>query len=99
MLVDSIYTKHEQRLAPDGVFVVEAFVPDLSRFDHGQRMSVIHLDTDQIGFDAVKLDNAKQLIRANHVRATAEGMKLYPIELRFAYPSELDLMARLAGMH
>ena len=29
---------------------------------------------------------------------TERGVRLYPVEVRYAWPSELDLMARLAGL-
>jgi hypothetical protein len=43
-------------------------------------------------------DAVNQTVRAQHILFTARGVQLYPVQLRFAYPSELDLMARLAGM-
>jgi hypothetical protein len=27
-----------------------------------------------------------------------EGVRMYPVQIRYAYPPELDLMARLAGL-
>ena len=35
---------------------------------------------------------------ANHVAISEEGIKIYPVRLRYVWPSELDLMARLAGL-
>lgn len=37
-----------RRLTPDGVFALEAFVPDLSRFDRGQRVAVGRVETDAV---------------------------------------------------
>src|SRR5207253_2161169 len=39
-----------------------------------------------------------QYIRGGHSFVREEGTRFYPIQLRYAWPSELDLMARLAGM-
>jgi hypothetical protein len=35
---------------------------------------------------------------AQRVRISSDGMKLVPLPMRYAYPPELDLMARLAGL-
>jgi hypothetical protein len=43
-------------------------------------------------------DVVNQTVRAQHILFTADGVQIYPVQLRFAYPSELDLMARLSGM-
>jgi len=85
-------------LEDDGVFVVEAFVPDLTLYDGGQRVSATHVGTDSVRLDASRLDRAEQRVAAAHVVLNGEGARLYPIQLRYAWPAELDLMARLAGL-
>jgi SAM-dependent methyltransferase len=85
-------------LTDDGVFVLEAFFPDLARYDRDQRVSVVRLDTGEVMLDAARHDPVAQRIEASHVVITEEGTKLYPVNLRYAFPSELDLMARLAGL-
>lgn len=86
-------------LTPDGVFVIEAFVPDLARYSTGrQTMRVISQDTDELRFDASTLDPLRQQISSQHVLLSEKGVQLYPAKLRFVWPSEMDLMARLAGM-
>ena len=45
-----------------------------------------------------KLDAAAQRVRSQFIVIDDGGVHRYPVELRFAYPSELDLMARIAGM-
>jgi SAM-dependent methyltransferase len=85
-------------LEDDGVFVVEAFVPDLTLYDGGQRVSAMHVGTDSVRLDASRLDRAEQRVAATHVVLNGEGARLYPIQLRYAWPAELDLMARLAGL-
>jgi SAM-dependent methyltransferase len=86
------------RLRPGGRFVVEAFVPDLGRFDRGQRTSVIDLDAGMVLLDASVHDPVTQRVRAQHAVVGERGIKLYPVQLRYAWPAELDLMARLAGL-
>lgn len=86
------------RLEPAGVFVIEAFVPDLTLFDRGQRVNAIRIDDDEVIIDASRLELGNQTVRAQHIHVRDGGVKLYPVQLRYAWPSELDLMARLAGM-
>jgi SAM-dependent methyltransferase len=87
-----------RRLARGGAFVIEAFVPDLGRFDRGQRVSAIHVGTDSAMLDASELSLTEQRIRAVHVDITEKGTRIFPVVLRFAFPAELDLMARIAGL-
>lgn len=86
------------RLADDGVVVIQAFVPDLTRYDRGQRMQAEAVGTDSVTFGADQLDSVHQRVRSVHVVLTQTGARFYPVRIRFAYPSELDLMARLAGL-
>lgn len=86
------------RLATGGLFVIEAFVPDLTRFNRGQRVEVSKLGADQVWFETSMIDVAAQRISVQHVRLSEEGIKLYPVELRYAWPNELDLMAEAAGL-
>ena len=92
------FARVAKRLAAGGAFVIEAFVPDLSRFDRGQRTSTLLLDDDRAIIDAATIDYANQIVRSQHILISDNGIRRYPVVLRFAYPSELDLMARLAGM-
>jgi len=85
-------------LVPGGRFLIEAFVPDLTRFDRGQRVETTSLGLDHARIDLARVDPAAQRVEAQHVVITEEGVRLYPVRLRYAWPSELDLMARLAGL-
>lgn len=87
-----------RHLVDDGLFVIEAFVPDLSRFDRGQRVEALSVDADAVVLDASVHDRVAQRIVAQHVLMSNRGVQLYPVKLRYAWPSELDLMARLAGL-
>jgi SAM-dependent methyltransferase len=87
-----------KHLTDDGVFVVEAFFPDLARFDRGQRIQVNHVDAESVMFDTSRHDPVEQRIDSQHVVITEGETKLYPVSIRYAFPSELDLMARLAGL-
>jgi SAM-dependent methyltransferase len=86
------------RLMDDGVFVIEAFVPDPTLYDRGQRVSTTQVEVDRLRLDAARIDLATQRINSMHIQIGAEGLALWPVQLRYAWPSELDLMARLAGL-
>jgi SAM-dependent methyltransferase len=87
------------RLRPGGTFVIEAFVPDLTLYDQGQqRLRVDGFDQGVTRLSATLHDRASQRFRSRHLVLTETGIQTYPVELRYAWPSELDLMARLAGM-
>jgi hypothetical protein len=53
---------------------------------------------DGVGFDVCRYDPVTQLFDENHVRVTADGIRFAPIRCRLIWPSEMDLMARLAGL-
>jgi len=85
-------------LTPGGVFVIEAFVPDPTLFDRGQRVGAVRVETDRVQLDASRLDPVTQVVTSQHILIGAEGIVLLPVQLRYAWPSELDLMARMAGL-
>lgn len=88
-----------ERLTPNGVFVLEAFVPDVGRFDrYHQRVEAGDLSIDTVRLEVARHDPVTQRIQGQHVHFSEEGTKLYPVHLRYSWPSELDLMARLAGL-
>jgi SAM-dependent methyltransferase len=87
-----------EHLAQDAVFVLEAFVPDPTLFNRGQRMGIRHLQTGRLVLDASQHDPVNQRVTSQHVVIQETGVKLYPVQIRYAWPSELDLMARLAGL-
>jgi SAM-dependent methyltransferase len=87
-----------RRLSADGAFVIEAFVPDLARFDRGQTVRAVRVGDNEVHFEASRLDPIGQQVTSQHIVLTGEGVRLYPVKVRFAWPAELDLMARLAGL-
>lgn len=82
----------------DGVFLIEVFVPDLTRFDRNQRVSAFKVEADRLVVNVDSLDPVQQLVSSQHVQLTESGLRFYPVSLRYAFPAELDLMARLAGL-
>lgn len=87
-----------QQLGPAGSFVVEAFVPDLGRFSGQQALRVVSIGENEVRLDASQIDPVTQQITSRHIVLAEQGVQLYPVKLRYAWPTELDLMARLAGL-
>ena len=48
--------------------------------------------------DVGRHDAVNQILNETHVHLSGDGVRLYPIVTRYAWPSELDLMARIAGL-
>jgi SAM-dependent methyltransferase len=87
------------RLADDGTFVVETFVPDLARFDRGQRVQAFRVEPGHTIFDVSKHDPSNQRVSVQIIALeSGGGFRMFPVELRYCWPSELDLMAELAGL-
>lgn len=85
-------------LPPGGSFVIEAFVPDPSRFDRGQRTETLRIATKAVYLASSRHDPVEQRVWGQTILVEEAGIRLYPIQVRYAWPSELDLMARLAGL-
>lgn len=85
-----------RHLATGGCFVVENGVPDLQRLPAGQNISVIGVDARELSFDVY--DVVTQRLTSHHFVIADGRLDAYPVEGRYAWPSELDLMARLAGL-
>jgi SAM-dependent methyltransferase len=85
-------------LGPGGVFVIECFVPDLSRFDRDQRVQARAVTEDAAILEVSRHDAAHQRITTQIITFDAHGTHLRPVALRYSWPSELDLMAGQAGL-
>lgn len=86
-------------LTDDGVFVVEALTPDwLHALRDDQYVDAEAVATDRVTLDIARYDRATQLLDECHVTLTQAGIRLSPIVTRFIWPSEMDLMARIAGL-
>ncbi|GII64660.1 methyltransferase [Sphaerisporangium krabiense] len=87
-----------RRLAPGGRFVLECLVPDLARYQRNQSLDTHRVDHDHVRLVAVRHDPIGQRFDGQHILITDQGIRLAPVSMRYAWPSELDLMARLAGL-
>ena len=84
------------RLVPGGLFVVEAFAPDLSNADAG--VNLVGFDERSIRFQSTHHDPSPQVVSGQTVTVTSTGVELWPWTMRYATVPELDLMARVAGL-
>ncbi len=53
---------------------------------------------DHVLLDVTRHDPVSQQTSSQHILITEAGIRLYPVKIRYAWPAELDLMARLAGL-
>jgi SAM-dependent methyltransferase len=81
-----------RHLEPGGAFVVEVGVPDLQRLPPGERYVTFAVDDDYIGVD--EYDVVGQGLISHH-QSTGSRISM---PFRYVWPSELDLMARIAGL-
>jgi SAM-dependent methyltransferase len=86
-------------LVPGGRFVLECFIPDPTRFPGGQAVRAVDVGTDGAVIEVTRHDHLAQIVESQLITLGApEHEKGMPIRARYAWPSELDLMARLAGL-
>ncbi|WP_169981620.1 class I SAM-dependent methyltransferase [Microbispora sp. H10836] len=85
-------------LRPGGRFVIETWVPDPAAFRDRTALRLLALGEDEVVVEAARLSPAEQFMHTTKLRMTADGLRLLPANHRYAWPCELDLMARLAGM-
>lgn len=88
-----------KHLSEDGVFVIEVFYPDLKKFQDDQNVRTTNISKDAAMIDVCLHDPLNQRLNVQHVVINEkQGIKLYPVQMRYVWPSELDLMANLAGL-
>jgi SAM-dependent methyltransferase len=88
-----------QHLTEDGAFVVETNVPDVARSDSaGRTLNTGSVERNRVFIEAAMHDAATQRIRTQTVILSEQGIQMFPVMMRYIWPSELDLMARLAGL-
>ena len=78
--------------------MIEAFLPDMTRFDRNQRVETRAVETDSLHLSGDKHDPVAQRVDSLHVVIAESGIRTLPVRIRYAWRSELDLMARLAGL-
>jgi SAM-dependent methyltransferase len=85
-----------EHLEPGGCFVVEVEVPQLQRLPLGEVIRPFDVSPAHLGFD--EIDVATQQFTSHHYLISNGRMQVTSMPFRYAWPAELDLMARIAGM-
>jgi SAM-dependent methyltransferase len=83
-------------LEPGGCFVIEVGVPGLRRLPPGETIHAFTVTPTRLGFD--EYDIVSQGLISHHYRVVDGELHVRSIPFRYVWPSELDLMARIAGM-
>jgi hypothetical protein len=83
-------------LDDDGVFVIEAFVPDLDRPTNVVEARTVELD--HVILSASRHDPESQTVNVQMIEIRESGIRMRPLVLRYARPGQLDEMAAAAGL-
>jgi SAM-dependent methyltransferase len=84
-------------LEPGGCFVIEVMVPELRRLPPGETVHAFDVTPTHLGFEEYD-DLATQHTWSHHYWMVDGTVETFSAPFRYVWPSELDLMARLAGM-
>jgi SAM-dependent methyltransferase len=84
------------QLEPGGCFVIENYIPELRRLPPGEAIHAFTVTPTHLGFE--EYDVATQIAVSHHYWVTGGQLETYSTPHRYVWPSELDLMARLAGL-
>jgi len=86
-------------LTDDGSFLIEAYTPYfLYRLHNDQYVNAESIEIDEVRLDVLRHDAATQMIEESHVSLSPGGIRLNPVVQRYAWPGEIDLMAKIAGL-
>jgi SAM-dependent methyltransferase len=84
------------QLEPGGRFVIELYVPHLRRLPPGETVVPFTVTPTHLGFE--EYDVASQLAVSHHYWLVDGRLETLSAPFRYVWPSELDLMARMAGL-
>jgi Methyltransferase domain len=84
------------QLEPGGCFLAEVMIPGLRRLPPGETYQAFTVTPAHLGFD--EYDVATQGLVSHHYWVIEGQLEIFSSPFRFVWPSELDLMARIAGM-
>jgi len=84
------------QLEPGGCFVIEVGVPGLQRIPPGETVRAFTVTPTHLGFE--EYDVATQIAFSHHYWVVDGQLETLSAPFRYVWPSELDLVARLAGM-
>ena len=70
----------------------------LYRLRNDRHVDAESIEVDEVRLDVLRHDAATQMLEESHVSLSRRGVRLNPVVQRYAWPSELDLMAQIAGL-
>ncbi len=83
-------------LEPGGCFLIEVGIPELRRLPPGETLRAFYVSETRWGLD--EYDVAAQGLTSHHFEIVDGKLRRLSVPFRYVWPSELDLMAQLAGM-
>jgi SAM-dependent methyltransferase len=92
----AVFANAAAHLEPGGFFVVEVIVPQLRRVPPGEVGRVFTLDPDHVGIETFD-DLVGQIAWSHHSMEVGGRLVRHSAPYRYIWPSELELMARIAG--
>jgi SAM-dependent methyltransferase len=92
----AVFANAAAHLEPGGVFVVEVIVPQVRTVRPGELGRVFTLDPDHVGIETFD-DLVGQIAWSHHWIEAGGHLVRHSAPYRYVWPSELDLMARIAG--
>jgi SAM-dependent methyltransferase len=93
----AVFANAADHLQPGGCFVVEVIVPQLRRVPPGEVARVFTLDPDHVGIETFD-DVVEQVAWSHHWMDVGGRLVRHSAPYRYVWPSELDLMAKIAGL-
>jgi SAM-dependent methyltransferase len=93
----AVFANASAHLAPGGCFVVEVIVPQLQHVPPGDTARVFRHDPDHVGIETFD-DQVGQVSWSHHWMDVDGRLVRHSAPYRYVWPSELRLMAALAGL-
>lgn len=92
------FRRAAQKLTPNGKLVIEALMPRHSSHGDAGKVTLAHATDDRVILNVTETDALAQTIQTRQVVLSPSGIEIHPVRIRYSWPSELDLMAQLAGL-
>jgi Methyltransferase domain len=92
----AVFRNAAAHLEPGGAFVIEVGVPDLQRLPFGETIRPFDWSERHLGFD--EYDVVNQGLISHHFDVRGDEISRSSGPFRYVWPSELDLMAEMAGL-
>ena len=93
-----LFKNAAEHLTPGGRFLIETFVPDMDRFDDTNSVRALNVGFQSAWLEATDHDPVQQRVNIQRIRFSPGSTNLFPLQMRYAWPQEIDLMAQLAGL-